>query len=57
MTDTEKYKSIAAELRFRARSERSAHVKAELESLAECYLLMAERNGRNSDAIGIVTAI
>lgn len=46
MTDAEKYKNLAAQLRLKARTERSEHVKAELESLAECYLVLAERNAR-----------
>lgn len=57
MTDTERYKNIAAELRFRARAERSEHVKAQLESLAQCYLLMAERNDLSVDtSVQTVTA-
>ena len=59
MTDAEKYKNLAAQLRLKARSETSKHVKAELENLAHCYLLLAERNGRNNrpmDTSGPITA-
>jgi hypothetical protein len=38
-----KYQKIAAELRAKARKESSEHAKAELESLAACYSIMARR--------------
>ena len=43
MIDAEKYQKVAAELRAKARKESSEHVKAELESLAGCYSIMARR--------------
>jgi hypothetical protein len=43
MIAAEKYQKVAAELRAKARKESSEHVKAELESLATCYSIMARR--------------
>jgi hypothetical protein len=44
MTNAEKYKKLAAELRAKAGRETSPRVRAELRSLAECYDLLAERS-------------
>ena len=43
MIAAEKYQKVAAELRAQARKEFSEHVRAELESLAACYSIMAMR--------------
>lgn len=62
MTAAEKYQKVAAELRAKARKESSEHVKAELESLAACYSIMARRareiiDKPNCLKAGIATAL
>lgn len=41
MIAADKYQKAAADLRAKARKESSEHAKAELESLAVCYSIMA----------------
>ena len=48
MHPVEKYKKIAEDLLAKAKKENRRGVKAELESLAECYLLLALKTQRNS---------
>ena len=48
MHPVEKYKKIAQELLAKAQKEERRRVKAELKSLAECYLLLAMKTERNS---------
>lgn len=56
MTNIEKYENLAAELFLKARAERSEHVRAQLEGLARCYLVLAERTGRSVDTSGPAAA-
>jgi hypothetical protein len=48
MHPIEKYKKIAQDLHAKAQKEDRRTVKAELENLAECYVLLAEKTQRNS---------
>ena len=48
MTPSEQYRKLAANLRVRARNERSANVRAEWEHLARCYIRLAEQAEQNS---------
>ena len=50
MTTAEQYRKLASQLRARAHREESPRVKAELASLAECYIVLAERADRNGGA-------
>jgi hypothetical protein len=56
MTSAERYRKSAAQLRAKARNEKSHRLKVEWESrLADCYTLLAERADRNS-RIQVVTS-
>lgn len=46
--NAEQYRRQAAQLRAKARGEESRSVRDELESLAQCYLLLAEQSDRKS---------
>jgi len=48
MHPVEKYKQIAQELLAKAKKEERRRVRAELRSLAECYILLALKTERNS---------
>ena len=50
MTSAEQYRRLASQLRIRARREESPRVRAEFESLAKCYIALAERADRRSGA-------
>jgi hypothetical protein len=43
MTTADDYRKLAAQLRARARKKESRRIRVELESLAGCYVLLAER--------------
>ena len=45
-TNVEKYKRLSAQLRAQARREKSQRVRIELENLAKCYTVLADRNMR-----------
>jgi len=47
MTSAEQYRTLAAQLRARAKNEESAHLRAEWEHLACCYIRLAEQADRN----------
>jgi hypothetical protein len=47
MTNAEQYRKLASQLRAKAHREESPRVRGELESLAKCYMLLAERADRN----------
>jgi hypothetical protein len=48
MHPVEKYKKIAQELHAKAEKENSQAVRAELENLAVCYAVLAQKTERNS---------
>ena len=48
MTSATHYRTLAAQLRTRAKSEESPHLRAEWEHLAQCYVRLAEQADRNS---------
>lgn len=48
MTSADSYRKIAAELRARARKARSDKEAADFDSLARCYLRLAEQADTNS---------
>ncbi len=48
MTNADSYRKIAAELKAKAAKERSAQLASELDSLARCYLRLAEQADQNS---------
>ena len=50
VTGAEQYRKLASQLRTRARREDSSRVRAEFESLAKCYMLLAERADRRGGA-------
>lgn len=50
--DAEQYMRRAAQLRAKARGEESRSVRDELESLAQCYVLLAEQSDRKSRSEG-----
>jgi hypothetical protein len=47
MTPAVHYRTLAARLRARAQNEESAHLRAEWEHLAHCYVRLAEQADRN----------
>jgi hypothetical protein len=48
MTPATHYRTLAAQLRTRAKSEQSPQLRAEWEHLAQCYIRLAEQADRNS---------
>ena len=48
MTPATHYRTLAAHLRTRARTEESPQLRAEWEHLAQCYIRLAEQADRNS---------
>jgi hypothetical protein len=47
MSPSEQYRTLAAELRAKARKEESADLRVEWNHLAQCYLRFAEQADRN----------
>ena len=47
MTPATHYRTLAARLRTRAKTEDNRHLRAELEHLAQCYIRLAEQADRN----------
>jgi hypothetical protein len=48
MTPATYYRTLAAQLRTRAKNEDSPQLRAEWEHLAQCYIRLAEQADRNS---------
>jgi len=48
MTPATHYRTLAAQLRSRAKTEESPQLRAEWEHLAQCYIRLAEQADRNS---------
>jgi hypothetical protein len=48
MTPATHYRTLAAQLRSRARTEENRQLRAEWEHLAQCYVRLAEQADRNS---------
>jgi hypothetical protein len=48
MTPATHYRTLAAQLRSRARTEDNRHLREEWDHLARCYLKLAEQADRNS---------
>lgn len=48
MTPATHYRTLAAQLRSRARTEDSPQLRAEWNHLAQCYVRLAEQADRNS---------
>ncbi len=48
MTPATHYRTLAAQLRARARTEEAPQLRAELDHLAQCYVRLAEQADRNS---------
>jgi hypothetical protein len=48
MTPVTHYRTLAAQLRARARTEDSRQLRAEWDHLAQCYIRLAEQADRNS---------
>ncbi len=52
MTPADQYRQLAANLRARARVERSKQLKAEWNYLADCYARLAEQAEKNGRVDG-----
>jgi hypothetical protein len=53
LLNAERYRGQAAQLRVKARMEKSRPVRDELEALAQCYVALAERHERMSRSEGV----